>query len=132
MSPRYVTFFLDHNVPRSVAEILSTEGYTVIELAEVMRADSPDQLVAQYVNKKSFILITCDKDFRGLSKSLPKVSKREFQKLDMIQLKCRPVGSPQRVQSALSFIKAEWEHSKHSERSRLFLDIGDGYLRTNR
>jgi predicted nuclease of predicted toxin-antitoxin system len=66
-----VTFFLDHDVPRHIADLLRRHGHRAELVADVMPPDSSDDQVFAYAVKASAIMISCNRnDFLELASTL--------------------------------------------------------------
>ena len=55
-------FFLDHDVPRPIADVLLRHGHEVVVLQDALPATSPDEEVLVYAIGAGMILITCNRD----------------------------------------------------------------------
>jgi len=66
-----VTFFLDHDVPRHIADLLRRHGHKVELVADVMSPDSSDDEVFAYAMKANAIMVSCNRnDFLELASAL--------------------------------------------------------------
>jgi len=66
-----VTFFLDHDVPRHIADLLRRHGHKVELVADVMSPDSSDDVVFAYAVKANAIMVSCNRnDFLELASAL--------------------------------------------------------------
>jgi predicted nuclease of predicted toxin-antitoxin system len=66
-----VTFFLDHDVPRHIADLLRRHGHKVELVADVMAPDSSDDEVFAYAVKVNAIMVSCNRnDFLELASAL--------------------------------------------------------------
>ena len=60
-----MSFFLDHEVPRHLADVLHRRGHEVELVLEVMSPEADDEQVFAYAAKKRAIMLTCNRnDFR--------------------------------------------------------------------
>lgn len=59
-------FFVDHCVPRSVAEALRQDGHEVVLLGEVLPTDAPDPVVVAEAQKQAAILVSLNGDFADI------------------------------------------------------------------
>lgn len=57
-----MNFFLDHGVPRQIAEMLVRHGHKATPLAAELPATSPDRDVFLHAIRTDRILITCNRD----------------------------------------------------------------------
>jgi predicted nuclease of predicted toxin-antitoxin system len=57
-----VRFFLDHDVPRQIAEVLQRHGHDVVVLKEALPVETPDEDVIGHAARSGRILITCNRD----------------------------------------------------------------------
>ena len=63
-------FFLDHDVPRQIAEALRRHGYEVGVLRDELATTTADDQVLAHAIKTDRVLITCNRDdFLALSRS---------------------------------------------------------------
>lgn len=61
-------FFLDHDVPRHLADVLRRHGHEVELVPEVMSPTADDEEVFSYAVKKRAIMLTCNRnDFLALA-----------------------------------------------------------------
>jgi predicted nuclease of predicted toxin-antitoxin system len=70
-------FFIDQNVPESVASLLIARGYEVVRLRERIPTESPDALVAAVSETNGAILVTFDPDFKALASRIG-IGRRRF------------------------------------------------------
>ena len=65
-------FFLDHDVPRHLAEVLRRHGHQVRIVAEVMSPESSDEEVFTCAVAQDAIMVTCNRnDFLTLATGKP-------------------------------------------------------------
>jgi predicted nuclease of predicted toxin-antitoxin system len=57
-----VRFFLDHDVPAEVTQVLRREGHEATELREALPVTAVDADVLRYANENGCFLITCNRD----------------------------------------------------------------------
>jgi hypothetical protein len=63
-----VRFFLDHDVPRHLADVLRRHGHEVELVSDVMSPEADDEKVFAYAVKKRAIMLTCNRnDFLELA-----------------------------------------------------------------
>ena len=61
-------FFLDHDVPRQLVDVLRRHGHEVELVPEVMSPEANDEDVFAYAVKKRAIMLTCNRnDFLALA-----------------------------------------------------------------
>lgn len=61
-------FFLDHDVPRHLADVLRRHGHQVELVPEVMSPEADDGEVFAYAAEKQAIMLTCNRnDFLALA-----------------------------------------------------------------
>ncbi len=64
-------FFLDHDVPRHLADVLRRHGHAVELVPEVMSPEAGDEEVFAYAADKKAIMLTCNRnDFLELASAL--------------------------------------------------------------
>lgn len=124
-------FFLDEGVPRGVGVMLQEAGHEVIFLHEAIATGSNDDLVASAAIANEAILVAIDKDMRTSAKR-NKISLNQYKRLSLLQLRCRETQAANRVRQALTLIEAEWNWAENKSSRRLFIEIGDSRIITNR
>jgi len=124
-------FFIDQCVPDSVGAAFGDRGHEVMLLRQHLAIDISDELVAALAEHEAAILVTLDKDFNEIAKRFG-VGRRRFKTLSRIRLACKESRARERVSVAMSLIEHEWRLCQESTDRRLFLEIGDSYIRTNR
>lgn len=107
-----IPFFVDNCVAESVPKLLEKEGHDIVRLRDVMPPDTKDPVVAIAAASSNRVLITTDKDFRQIAKTL-NMTRRESQKLHRVALRCADSKSAKRMQEAIPLIEFEW--SRHLE-----------------
>lgn len=117
-------FFLDHNVPTSVAEALSAAGHEVIVLKDALAPTAPDPVVAAAAAANDAILVTFDKDFRAIAGRLG-VSHNRIRKLSRVQMRCKGPNGARRIGEALSLIQHEWDYAQSRSDKRIFVEVLD-------
>ena len=55
-------FFLDHDVPRQIGEILSRHGYDAVSLKSELPVTATDEEVLAHATRTGRILVTCNRD----------------------------------------------------------------------
>lgn len=123
---------LDQNVPDSVARVFESHDHEVIFLRDILPVDSPDQVVADVSETEGAVLVSCDGDFNRIAPRVPKGKKRRFKNLSRIHIKCPASQAANRIEAAMSFIEAEYEHSQHAKDQRMILAIAQQVMRTHR
>lgn len=132
MPPRLgIKFFIDHNVPESVAAALEAHGYAVVRLRTEIPEDAPDPLVAAVSEQSGAVLISLDGDFNKIAPRIS-IGRRRFMKLSRIWLTCAPPRSAARLEKVLPFVESEWRLSRKASDKRMILRIGDSYIRSER
>ena len=61
-------FFLDHDIPETVARTLARAGFHIQRLREALDITATDRDVLQHARQHGFVLLTCNRnDFLALS-----------------------------------------------------------------
>lgn len=123
--------FLDEGVPKSVGLCFEDRGHEVIYFPDAAVAGSPDPLVATISIENDAILVALDGDMRKLAQGRG-VGRMRYRRLSLIKLSCRETIAAGRVASAMSLIEHEWALAEPPSPRRLFVEIGDGFIRTFR
>jgi predicted nuclease of predicted toxin-antitoxin system len=126
-----VKFFIDQCVPDSAGRALKAAGHEVVFLRERIAPNSPDPLVAAVAEANGAILVSLDSDFKGLANRAG-IGQKRFRTLSRLCLRCRESRAAVRIQEAMTLIEHEWDHCQRSSDRRLFIELGDSYIRTVR
>lgn len=124
-------FLLDEGVPRSVGRYLEGRGHEVIYFDVALMPGSPDVVVAKTAEVNDAILIALDGDMKTLAKRAG-IGRERFKRLSLLKLSCRETAAAQRVEQAISLIENEWTISAAKKARRLFVEIGDAFIKTQR
>src|SRR5690606_4980703 len=111
MDKRAIPFFIDNCVPASVNRLLSKAGHSVVALRDAMPPDTKDPVIAIACADNAQVLVTCDKDFKSISKNL-KVTQSNFWKLHRVSFRCPNPKCAERMQHAIALIEWEWNRGK--------------------
>ena len=57
-----MTFFLDHDVPERVADVLEQDGHVVHRVREVLNPEAKDEDILDRALAGQWILVTCNRD----------------------------------------------------------------------
>lgn len=71
---RKLRFFLDQNVPDSIAHFLEKRGHFVAKLRDYIPVDSTDPVVAMAALQAGCVLVSIDKDFNSQRFRQPRFS----------------------------------------------------------
>ena len=116
-------FMLDENVPRSMADMLSAEGFQVDYVRDFVPVGAPDPVVATVAEREGAILVSFDGDFHKIAPKILGGNRRRFQRLSRIWMRCEEVNGANRLKSALDLLKFEVERVEHSDDKRVVLHI---------
>jgi predicted nuclease of predicted toxin-antitoxin system len=124
--------FLDEGVPDSVGRSFAEAGHVAIYLRDEITPGSPDEVVCTMSEENEAILVALDADMRKLARRRG-VGKNRFRRLSLIKLSCRESRAAERVRLAMSLIEHEWQVGiQQASDRRLFVEIGDSFIRTER
>ncbi len=123
--------FIDQCVPDSAGRAFQQMGHEVVYLREKIAASSPDPLVAAVAEANNAILVSLDGDFKKIAQRRG-IGRRGLRDLSFIKLSCRESRAAERVAIAMSLIEHEWRLALASRDRRLFMEISDSVIRTNR
>jgi len=125
-------FVLDENVPVSVRDMLVNAGHSAQFIREFIPEGSPDELVATVTERMNAILISFDGDFKQIAPRIPAGARRRFKRLSRIRMQCSEFQAAARLESALSFIDAEYQIALAANDSRMQICVATGFLKTIR
>lgn len=123
--------FFDEGVPDSAAQAFRDAGHEAMLLREHMATGSPDPAVCAIAEVNEAILVACDGDMKRLARNNG-VNRGRYARLSLIKLSCRPSQAAPRVECMMSLIEHEWNAGAKYGARRLFIEIGDTWVRTNR
>lgn len=125
--------FLDEGVPASVAQVFVDSGYGAIRHQEALSPGVADDVVCAAAMANDAVLVAQDADMKQLAKQygLTPTSDR-FSRLSVIRICCNEVGAASRVKQAISFIEHEWEFATKKAARRMWVDIGQHFLKSHR
>lgn len=115
----------------SVGQRFEDAGHHVIYFHEAAVPGSPDQLVCTISEGNKAVLVALDGDMRKVAQRRG-VGQRRFRRLSLIKLSCRETKAAARVDEAMSLIEHEWKIASQKSDRRIFIEIGDGVIRTVR
>ena len=90
-----------------------------------------DYLVCAFAQLNDAILVAIDNDMRQIAKGYG-VDSGRYKTLSLLKLSCDETRAADRVRDCLTFIEHEWHFSSSVEGRRLFVDIGNGVIRSYR
>lgn len=125
-------FMLDENVPVSVAEMLERHGHDVAWIRDYVPPGAPDPVVATISEELNAVLISFDGDFERIAPRIPRGRRARFRRLSRIWMRCGEPQAARRLEVALPFVEAEFQHAQQSSDARMLVQIGKSYLRTER
>ena len=73
-----------------------------------MADDSPDPVIAVACSRSGQVLVSHDKDFKGVAKRLNVTQRQYRDSLHRISLRCPEPDDVERLKEALSLIEHEW------------------------
>lgn len=124
---------LDAGVPDSVGGVLREFGHMVILHREVLGEKSPDDVVCAAAIHNRAILVAIDRDMTQMAKRYGVTPRgRRFDTLNLIRLCCRESQTAVRLRQGMSLIEHEWNYADAKRARRLWVDVGDHFLRTHR
>ncbi|RWL83601.1 MAG: hypothetical protein EOR67_05045 [Mesorhizobium sp.] len=123
---------LDENVPVSVSDALGELGHDIEYVRDLLPAGAVDPLVAALAEEDHRILVSFDGDFQTISPRIPVGQKARFRRLSRIWLRCTEFQAAQRLQRAMTFIEAEFAIATAAADTRMLLQIGSSFIRSDR
>ena len=118
-------------MPTSVGVCFEDRGHEVIYFSDAAEPGSPDLLIATISMENDAILVALDGDMRKLAQRRG-VGQRRYRRLSLIKLSCRETIAARRVGAAMSLIEHEWTLDEAPSARRIFIEIGDSFIRTFR
>lgn len=121
-----IRFFLDENVPDSVAHLLRAKGHEVYLARETVPVGSPDPLIATVTEENGWVLVSADYDFEKIAPRIPKGHRTRFRKLSRISLQCTEYQAAQRLEEFYDYVIIEYEKTRSLRDTRMFITIQSG------
>lgn len=124
---------LDEGVPDSVGKVLQNAGHkvTFLNKANELPRGSKDKLVCEFAILNNFILVAMDGDMRQIARSHG-AGKSSYKMLSLIKISCRETVAADRMRSVLTLIEHEWHYSQAEDGRRIFIDVMDSAVKSNR
>ena len=122
---------LDEGVPVSVRDVFESFGYDVIRQQEVLPPGSTDLLVARTAQINKSVLVATDKDMLKIAGRYGRTDPK-FKDLSLIKIGCPEPMAAARLSQAMSLIELEWNYSCEKISRKLYVEIGQHFLRTYR
>ena len=122
---------LDEGVPNAVGDVFKRSGHRVIFLNKTIPRGTPDAIVCAFAELNRAILVATDGDMREIARGHG-VGKARYKTLSLIKLSCRETTAAQRVESAMTLIEHEWHFSEKDKERRIFIEISESLIKTNR
>lgn len=99
---------IDENVDDAVGYYLRERGHRVGFVRDLFAGGIEDAVIAVLGNEDSAIIVTHDKDFKGLVKRVPEGTRQRFRKLGRISLQCREPRAKRRIEDLIESIEFEF------------------------
>lgn len=124
---------LDAGVPVSIGDKFSNAGWEVIHYNQVLAEKVTDDVVCRAAIANNAALVAIDKDMKQIARRYnKKKQKDQFAKLDLIMFGGSNVKAVKRSEQAISLIEHEWEYANAKPARRLWIEITEHYIRTER
>ena len=124
---------LDAGVPVSIGDNFSNAGWKVIYYNDVLAEKVTDDVVCRTAIFNKAALVAVDKDMKQLARRYNKKrQKNQFAKLDLIMFGGSNVKAVKRSEQAISLIEHEWEYANSKPARRLWIEIAEHHIRTER
>lgn len=114
---------LDEHVTDTLVPILKKRGHQVLLVRERLAAGTPDSVIVAVADKLSAIVVTVDKDFRGLISRRPKHNHNRFRSVGLISFQCGYDWLVRRAEHAFPLIEAEYGLLQTQSDRRLIVGI---------
>jgi len=99
---------IDENVDDAVGHYLRERGHRVGFVRDLFAGGIKDPVIAVLGNEDSAIIVTHDKDFKGLVKRAPEGTRQRFRKLGRISLQCKEPQAKKRIENLIESIEFEF------------------------
>lgn len=106
--PASMFLIIDENVDDAVGYYLRERGHRVGFVRDLFAGGIEDAVIAVLGNEDSAIIVTHDKDFKGLVKRVPEGTRQRFRKLGRISLQCREPRAKRRIEDLIESIEFEF------------------------
>jgi predicted nuclease of predicted toxin-antitoxin system len=116
---------IDEDVPQSAANFLAARGHNVAYVRDLFLGGSPDAIIAAVADKRGWIVVTCDRDYRRLAPRIPKGGKAGLKRMGRIGLRCSQARALSRLEAEIELIEFEYGRRLSRKDSRLLIDVTD-------
>jgi predicted nuclease of predicted toxin-antitoxin system len=124
-----LSFFLDQNAPDPLGKMLEDKGHSVTYLRKHLATDEKDNVVAATAIQRGAILVSADRDFKGLARAAG-LTRKEVHRLHRALIRCPDPEATKRFSDALDLIEFEWV--RLGAKDVLKIEVYSGFIRTNR
>jgi predicted nuclease of predicted toxin-antitoxin system len=122
-------FFLDQNAPDPLGKMLEGESHDVAYLRKHLATNAKDNVVAATAIERGAILISADKDFKGLARAAG-LTRKQVHRLHRALIRCPDPEATKRFAEALGLIEFEW--MRLDTDGVLTIEVHSSFIRTNR
>jgi len=106
----------DHNIQDSLSRELERLGHDVSRVGDLLRGDTPDQIIDYFSAQEAFIVITHDGDFKGLPAAMPRGYQKRMGRAGRIVVDVDGPRAGQRILDVHDLILFTWEWSQRDKR----------------
>lgn len=131
VAPKPISFLLDEMMPASVGMVIEDRGHRFEWSRKVLRAQAPDEHVADAANRMRSVLITMNKkDFDKLAGRRPQGGNHQrFRHLSMVYMRCDYAQCATRLRDLFALVEFEIRHVETLPDDRAFIEIGPSLVR---
>jgi predicted nuclease of predicted toxin-antitoxin system len=104
-------------------------GYPAIPSKKLISEASQDPLVAALCDQLGAVLISHDRDMKGLIARRPNLQQRQFKNAHLIKCGCKQWRIEERVKASLPIILREYELRKKMNDRRMIVYVETDFLR---
>jgi hypothetical protein len=123
----------DQMVPDSISRFLRGRRHYVRLVREELTPTAPDLLIAKTAHLLGAVVITWNvKHFRRYLCRAPRGEAIRFRHAGLISMTCKEPRGPLRVEQTIEVIEFEFAHLQTRPDKRLFIEIGESWIRIER
>ena len=122
-------FFLDQNAPDPLGKMLEGEEHDVTYLRKHLATDAKDNVVAATAIERGAILVSADRDFKGMARAAG-LTRKQVHRLHRALIRCPDPEATTRFGEALDLIEFEWMRLPSD--GVLTVEVYPTFIRTNR
>jgi len=125
-------FIFDECVPPRFMPVLKEMGYKTERITDYLTYGSDDSYVAAVCDSLGAVVVTKDRDFKGLIARRSDGQLPKLRNVHLLKLNCKPHRIGDRLVTAMPIVQAEYDLRRTMRDKRVIIWIGADVLNVHR